>query len=103
VSAELLRRAAAKMRERATHPDLSGSPWFASPHGDVHDDGSLWVCDSQSGEAAEHIASWHPDVALAVADWLDAEAGSVEFDGGRPDLLSVQSLAVARAFLGAES
>jgi hypothetical protein len=90
VSAEILREAAALMRERATHPDISASPWAASPHGDVHDGGYLWVCDSQSGETAEHIASWHPAVALAVADMLE-------------DTSRRKALAVARAYLGRDS
>lgn len=81
MSAETLRRAAALMRDRATHPDVSASPWVASPHGDVHDDGALWVCDSQSGETAEHIASWSPAVALDVADLLDLAAAHEKREG----------------------
>lgn len=47
---------------------------------------------------AEHIAAWHPAVALAVADWLDLEA---EFaTGADPGLASNEALAVARAYLG---
>ena len=88
MSAEILRRAASLMRERATHPEVSGSPWEASPHGDVHDDGSLWVCDSQSGDTAEHIASWHPAVALAVAKAMDdcAQAWEICDDGWTRDM-----------------
>lgn len=100
MSAELLRRAASLMRERATHPDMSTSPWSASPHGDVHDDGSLWVCDTQSGEAAEHIASWHPAVALAVVDWLNAYAERMEVLGHAIGSNQGHALAVARAYLG---
>ena len=80
MSAETLRRAAALMRERAeaatTHP--FGRSWTASPHGDVHTGYSEWICDSADGGTAEHIASWHPAVALAVADWLDAEARQID-------------------------
>ena len=60
------------------------------------------------GEAdMRHIASWHPAVALAVADWLDAVAEAWPIS--EPDYgLSVraeavghrQALAVARAYLG---
>jgi hypothetical protein len=46
---------------------------------------------------AEHIASWPPAVAVAVADWLDAEADAVE---GLASSLSDYALAVARAYLG---
>lgn len=107
MSTEYLHETARMIREKATHPDLSGGPWFASPHGDVHDDGSLWVCDTQSGEAAEHIASWHPAVALAVADWLDSIAAWPMIDqyvrdyftGAAPGTAKA-ALAVARAWRG---
>lgn len=58
---------------------------------------------SYGGADTEHIASWHPGVARAVANWLDATA--LEFDsldfthteqrGGR----RTAALAVARAYL----
>lgn len=77
MTAETLRRAAALMRERAR--DAIDSPWDA-----VQGSRGTWwverpntadiaeqVCD---GPTAAHIASWHPAVALAVADWLDHEA-----------------------------
>lgn len=54
-------------------------------------------------EPAEHIASWHPAVALAVADMLDSAAGHVEYTG---DLVSEDvkhALTVARAYLGRSS
>lgn len=102
MSADVLRQAAALMRERASHPDMSTSPWFASPHGDVHDDGSLWVCDSQSGETAEHIASWHPSVALAVADSLEQHATEHDtYDCNWGD--SCAATTTARAYLGSVS
>ena len=49
---------------------------------------------------AEHVASWHPLVALAVADWLDTEA---EIAGrGLPDESGsvYPALRVARIYLG---
>jgi len=55
---------------------------------------------------AEHIASWHPAVALAVADMLEAVAAYRDFN---ERLLAVddaevfcerEALAVARAYLG---
>ena len=57
---------------------------------------------------AEHIASWHPAVALAVADLLDAVAQSHEHapDGTIIDFWSLPgadnhpALKVARAYLG---
>lgn len=69
MSAEILRRAAALMRERAeaTVSVFSATgeevPW--------HSEASLE--DSWDEEDAAHIASMSPVVALAVADWLDSE------------------------------
>ena len=76
-------------------------------HGNGWDDAIIASCVDYGGtengtEQATHIASWHPAVALAVAAWLDEEAEVVEFDGGRPDLLSRGSVAVARAYLGSD-
>jgi hypothetical protein len=45
--------------------------------------------------AGDYIASWHPLVALAVAEWLDASAGP---QGSVTDLC--HALAAARAYLG---
>lgn len=45
---------------------------------------------------AEHIASWHPAVALAVADWLDSVA---DRDGTCRSVESEPALAVADAYL----
>lgn len=72
---DLLRRAAALMRERAEK--ATPGTWQANP------DGLVWanpprlgdpVSGSTEIEDAQHIASWHPAVALAAADWLEAEA-----------------------------
>jgi hypothetical protein len=78
VSAETLRRAAALMRERADANLITPSPWgfagvsgqgFAVHHGE-HDTVALYA----NRPDADHIASWHPAVALAVADWLECVA-----------------------------
>lgn len=79
MSAEVLRRAASLMRERAEA--ARAGRWFqegdevranwtlvrqvATCHGSI---------DIGNVANAAHIASWHPAVALAVADWLDAVA-----------------------------
>jgi hypothetical protein len=51
-----------------------------------------------------HIASWHPGVALAVADWLDAASHAprwrINVVSGAPIGESAQALKVARAYLG---
>jgi hypothetical protein len=96
--AEELRTAAKAMRERAKPCD-QGS-WIAVPSSALATarvDGADWtVCRAHDNEAV-HIASWHPGVALAVADWLDRFGdelycyGPAEFD---------HALAITRAFLG---
>ena len=52
----------------------------------------------------QHIASWHPLVALAVADLLEREAGLIDaqvFPRSDP-VMERYPLAVARAYLGRE-
>ena len=118
MSAQELRDAAALMRKRVRA--ATGSPWIAFSarrgsdyiHGvttdlDVDYGADVFVGCSQPD--AIHIASWHPAVALAVADWLDATAR--EFDAlGDPDLSAhpqdgrrTAALAVARTYLGSAS
>lgn len=82
MSAELLRRAAAKLREHAERATLA--PWQAAEHegewsvdGDIKPADHAWLADMRFGEQqadAEYIALMHPPVALALADWLDSEA-----------------------------
>jgi hypothetical protein len=77
MSAARLREAAALMRSRAEavrtgadEPDM----WFGA---DEIVDEFMWGDQPQHGDVkadAEHIASWHPVVALAVADLLDMAA-----------------------------
>lgn len=106
MSAEVLREAAALMRERAeaatptpwvvkrAHPDM---PAYVAHEG-------WWVIASRTEQwDAEHIASWHPAVALAVADLLDAQAAIIEEHGAFFDIEGMgdaNALAVARAYLG---
>lgn len=112
--AEELRLAAKLMRERAGTATLG--PWQhmclgsegclvlrtsgtlrERGHGRVARFGHKeWKADHAD---AEYVASMHPSVALAVADWLDAEEAVI---GGfrEPDPLA---LAVARACLGTGS
>lgn len=120
MSADLLREAAALMRERAEVAtpglwrlaDLAGANEVWSDRDPAGWD-SLMVATTATrlnpnpgatghGDAA-HIASWHPAFALVVADWLDATADArdvaLAFGMGEPD----RALAVARAYLGRES
>jgi len=109
-----LRDAARLMRERAQA--ATSGPWETPPEcpGEItygyRREGSshiaTWIAtidvsdedisEAELGANAEHIASMHPGVALAVADWLDRFAdpfycyGPAEFG---------HALAVARAYL----
>lgn len=92
MSADLLRRAAAKLRLYVSH--ASRGPWNA------HDDGLVWadrLGDPVSGsvelEDAEYIALMHPPVALALADWLEAEDAATDI------VINAQAAALARAVL----
>ena len=124
-AAEELREAARLMRERAeAAAESSPAPWVVdsevasrlpAPYGVVFldDEGSpISVVESYSWAEVTHVASWHPAVALAVANWLEEEAGSEEearrtalpglegFLDAFPDMDA--ALAVARAYLGSE-
>jgi hypothetical protein len=98
--AETMRRAAALMRERAGL--VPPPPWFSAVHDVTTHDGLNVIASSGLTVRAEYVASWHPDVALAVADWLDNEAvnapgpGDVYLRGGR----IAYALTVACAYLG---
>lgn len=111
MSAETLRRAAALMRERTEK--LPPSPWYPVEIGRAVATSREWVVDSPSRlvagnlglsrdpvaePMAEHIASWHPAVALAVADWLDYAASYAQ--AGVAPSYTHYALAVARAYLG---
>lgn len=129
MSAETLRKAAALMRERAEA--ATAGPWIErQEHGrDFTDEGwsyvavsslplsirsdrqwpdvaaTAWPGEDGLDEAVEnstHIASWHPAVALAVADWLDELAGYWE-DSARFGIEASArhpALTVARTYLG---
>jgi hypothetical protein len=105
VSAETLRRAAALMRQYAN--TAKPSPWASGLLGvwseDEENGGYIASSvhrhnpcteDIIDGHDRMYIASWHPAVAFAVADWLDASTGWT--GGPRQDA----ALAVALAYLG---
>lgn len=129
VSAELLREAASLIRERALV--ATPGPWseyvLGSEGYDVRGPDQLlptsriprrvrvarcgyeaWEVDKAN---AEHIAAWHPAVALAVADWLEAEADGVDFAISvgvteqlmRESKMGSSALAVAVAYLNREA
>lgn len=90
MSAATLRAAAAKMRERAEAATAPKHPWAVDME---EDDGVAVRARRGAGPTvvttiplgyherranAEHIASWHPAVALAVADLLEATASDLD-------------------------
>lgn len=116
MSAETLRRAAALMRERAEAATQTAAPWGVDEIGGIWgqeaDGQPIPIANNATDADAEHIASWHPAVALAVADWLEAKAEQDDkgpCDGAgtvgvcnlcEHDYGHVAALAVARAYLG---
>jgi len=73
---DLLREAAARVRETATA--AAPGPWHMDEGQRIYaEDGayvtSPWTNDERDDDL-DHIALWHPGVALAVADLLDSEA-----------------------------
>lgn len=114
MSAALLREAAAKMRERAE--SATPGPWRVGAEGsegsrvnpatgDKRED-SHWIASvngrvqPEDGRNADYIASWHPAVAFAVADWLEQHADYAQSLGRES---GPNPLAVARAYLGRDS
>lgn len=107
MNADDLRVVAAEIREKANAATTGDGPtlsqvWFS--HHDVlgragryeviaRDEGSFIATDLDEWRAA-HIAAWHPAVAFAVADWLDAEALH------RFSLLPVEIIAFVKAWRG---
>lgn len=74
--AERLREAARVMRARAEAATPGGPRWETEPDDTLPSRAYIFPADSGSAIAsapvddAEHIASWHPAVALAVAELL---------------------------------
>lgn len=102
MSAELLREAAALMRERAGKACASADDgWQVRLGWQVVGNGAR-VADvhtSQGHSSAEHIASWHPAVALSVATWLEGVA-KTWWAGDQVE--EMDALTVARAYLGSD-
>ena len=93
------------MRERA-EASLSPSPWHAFDNAVYDSDDHLVITSDVDilDDDVPHIASWHPAVALAVADWLEVTAENV----ARASLYArgidcEKALTVARAYLGGQA
>ena len=102
--AETIRRAVTLIRERAAgcqprrwHWEALGDkryPQRVSSDGNVAIIAETFIDPAHRPYEAEHIASWHPLAAVAVADWLEAAAD------GRSVTDLCHALAAARAYLG---
>jgi hypothetical protein len=104
VSADLLRRAATRIREvaEAVPVDADEEPWFRVVKPADRFLTTRWDSFADADpEAAEYIALWHPAVALAVADWLENEAAWCEDLGADRDTRLVgPASTLARLILG---
>ncbi|WP_433078961.1 hypothetical protein ACQP1P_38815 [Dactylosporangium sp. CA-052675] len=107
MSADLLRRAAAKLREHAEK--ASGGDWDADGTELYAENGAIWIGqmdgDEKEGVANASLAAlMHPPVALALAAAMDEVAVGIEYD---PMLLAAfgyaELIAVARAVLREEA
>lgn len=92
MSVATLRCAAKLMRERAEATHLTTDDGAIAPW---HTAADLLGMFEEDGDA-EHIASWHPLVAIAVSDWLLGAAVNAELTNE----VDNQALAVAREYLG---
>lgn len=101
-SADLLRRAATKIRNTAASAtpgpwevlNRSIEPYVSGKHG-------IFVADPGEGtEDADYIALWHPGIATLVADMLAADASGLEGAEGAVSDAFAPELALARAILG---
>jgi hypothetical protein len=104
--AELLTSAAKKLRLAATADYITPGPWISLDGGDrlIRDPGShpgepQYVVDEPMNNIsnAEYIATVHPGVGLALAEWLDDAA-----EGDEHGELSPYAVAVAQQVLGRE-
>jgi hypothetical protein len=95
--AALLRQAAELIRQRTAL--VPPSPWYAALHDVTTYDGLNVIASSGLTVRAQYVASWQPVVALAVADWLEAEADHADRLSHVNAHLLAGALAVARAYL----
>lgn len=118
MSGETLRRAAVLMRSRVA--STNDGPWVQNgfEYDDVADSFTYDISQeedpthsfayAEDRDTADYIASWHPAVALAVADSLDQAAAIVEEADNGPLQMAMGAIceplvAVARAYLGETS
>jgi hypothetical protein len=105
-SADLLRRAAAKLREHATAPGLTPGPWECLDEGDRivrFKDADAWDFDYVVDEPVSNtangrlIALMHPPVVWALIDVFESLAGAMTVAGAcRDERLEAVACAVLR-------
>ena len=101
MSADLLRRAATVLRERAGR--ATAGPW-AITFGTVRGDEQYPIAPMSRRSDSEFIATMDPIVGLALADWLDRAAWAEDMSGYKPQVPHKDhALTVARAVLGEAS
>jgi hypothetical protein len=93
LAADLLRRAAALLRERGN----AATPGWAQDLGRIRTPTVKMAGLFRRVEDAEYAALMHPPVALALADWLQFEADAIP---GPPQR---EAVVLARAILREES
>ena len=112
MSADRLREAARVLRERAESATGASYHWTPLPAGEGVARvfcGRVLVAKTDetiggSGANAAYIATMHPGVGLALADWLDDEAGRIELaDNGWDARPYEAALRLADLILGSAS
>ncbi len=110
--ADTLRAAAERLRQLVTDLDDCRGPWYVvnrdqRPYPQtISNIGVPYVVASTTTDPsypptiADYIATMHPGVGTALADWLTAEMAHLEQDNF--PALHAHALAVARAILGQE-
>lgn len=119
MTAETLRRAAAKIRETAQA--ATPGPWWANPiaseaevdvYAGTGTSEDIAVADGAYRADAEHIATWSPDVAELVAETLELASYDVWYPVSndepepvydRPDAHHDPAVRLARRILGEDA
>ena len=115
-AAETLRRAASLMRKRAEA--ASTGPWKSWQEGRDHRGGDSFIQSTDEPDNTDlyvtvgrnyhpkwsadqdYVASMHPGVGMAVAEWLETEAHMADVRGNSVEGHTFGALKVARAYLG---